>query len=591
MQGGSSMNDMINHKINYILQDQKGVKWYFYLSENKKIMYTTKAEEDWSTHEYINSQPIENFSVTIDNTGIIRILAYTTTRHLTYFEFTDGKWRSQVIERIYSRFQDIPYFTILSSSTGVHILYYIDHSLSRSGELLIHYFLHKGKWHGGRIWKFISDQLTKFQSLCIDNKDRLHMIFTQKWRQRYHLYHCVYDPAALSWIDPITIHSSSDNHDYELYVDSQLNLHILWAKQVEQHYEIKHLSKFAKDSSPEWKESVIHQSAHEIKVPLIMEEKDLYCFWKEGKSLYKMYSKDLGQTWSAPELLKESLYYDAVLHNLAFLDNQQPKTMKVWGQAFPDVKLAGINLRSISDHDNASSSVLSSSYERTEQKEYIDWINMKRAIESLKQDNKRMREAINNLFSQLDHINSIVYSLQDQMQINERSLFNINAQIKQLNFQIKQLHMRIRQASSKTYGIQQYQAQDIDEFEERKSTEQEIHDKIQIKTSEEKLEEKPKDKEEISKETDDQSYEEQNKDQAHGEQNLDLDKYNSKEETQGELEDQKEEKAEEKIDSQTEENNIDNATEQYEKKEEKNTQRITLGNTVILINPENPEDL
>jgi len=581
LQGGSLVNDMINHRINYILQDQKGVKWYFYLSENKKIMYTTKAEEDWSTHEYINSQPIENFSVTMDNIGIIRILAYTTTRHLIYYEFTDGKWKSQTIERIYSRFQDIPYFSILSSSTGVHILYYIDHSLSRSGELLVHYYLYKGKWYGGKLWKFISDQMTKFQSLYIDNKDRLHMLFTQKWRQRFHLYHCVYDPAVLSWIDPITIHSSSDNHDYELHVDSQLNLHILWTKAAEQNYEIRHLSKFIKDSSMEWKESVIHQSSHEIKVPLMMEDKNLYCFWKEGKSLYRMYSKDFGQTWSAPELLKESLYYDAVLHNLVFLDNEEPKTMKAWGQGFPNIKLTGINLNSISDHDNTTSSILSPSYERTEQREYIDLINMKRAIESLKQDNKRMREAINNLFSQIDHLNSIIYSLQDQMQINERSLFNINAQIKQLNFQIKQLHIRIRQASSRTYSIQQYQEQniDIDEFQESKSTEQEIQrDKIQIENHEEKSAEKN----EISAQKKDQLHEEQNQAQSHQEQDLESDKQDSKEETQVITEDQRQEKAEE--------NQNDKAIEQDEEEEE-NTQRITLGNTVIYINPENPEDL
>ena len=584
MEGGSLMNDMINHKINYILQDEKGVIWYFYLSENKKIMYTTKIAEDWSTHEYINTQPIENFSVTIDNMGIIRLLGYTTTRHLIYFEFSDDKWKSQVIERIYSRFQDIPYFSILSSSTGVHILYYIDHSLSRSGELLVHYYLHKGKWYGGKLWKFMSDQMTKFQSLYVDNKDRLHMLFTQKWRQRFHLYHCIYDPAALSWIDPITIHSSSDDYSYEFSVDSQLNLHVLWARKVEQNYEIRHLSKFTKDSSMEWKESVIHQSSHEIKAPLIIEDHDLYCFWKEGKSLYRMYSKDLGQTWSAPELLKESLHYDAVLHNMIFLDKEKPKTVKVWGQGFPNIRIAGINLTTTSNHDNTAKRSLSSSNEKTEQREYIDWINMKRAIESLKQDNKRMREAINNLFSQIDHLNSIIYSLQDQMQINERSLFNINAQIKQLNFQIKQLHIRIRQASSRTYGFQQFHEQEkyINESEESKNIEQEIHsEKTQIET----YEEEPEEKKEISEENKIQVNEDQNKVEIHEEQSSEPDKQNSQEETQVKKEDQKQEKAEGNI-----HDKADKVIEQ-EEEEEKNTQRITLGNTVILINPENPDDL
>ncbi|MFY9175940.1 MAG: hypothetical protein WBI74_08620 [Caldicoprobacterales bacterium] len=577
------MNDMIYHRESYILQDQKGVIWYFYLSENKKIMYTTKEKKDWSSHDYINSQPINNFCATIDNMGIIRILAYTTTRHLIFFELTEGKWKSQVIERIYSRFQDISYFSMLSSPTGIHILYYINHSLSRSGETLIHYYLHKGKWYGGKLWRFMSDQITTFKSLFIDNKNRLHLLFTQKLRQRFHLYQCIYDPAALSWIDPIAIHSSSDNNDYELFIDSQLNLHIIWARETEKVYEIRYLFKPSKDTSKRWKEKVIHESTHKIEVPLILEDNNLYCLWKEDKSLYKMYSRDFGQTWSAPELLKESLDYDAVLHNLVVLDKGEPKNMRLWGQSFPNLKTAGINIDSTIFNKNTDHGILrSSSYESTQQKEYTDYINMKPAVESLKQDNKRLREAINNLFSQIDHLNSIIYSLQDQVQINERSLFNINAQIKQLNFQIKQLQIRTRQASARVYGIQNTndQHKNTNKLKESsKNQELEAEDKrIQIDTPEEN-----------------KSISVENKPLPHESQDLDIDQMNTKEEDQEKAEKSKveEEKVEEVKEEPFKENTDDETEKHIEENggEEENTQRITLGNTVILINPQNPDDL
>ena len=58
-------------------------------------------------------QTYKGYSVTLDSKGIIRLIAYTTTRQLVYYEFLEGKWNSQVVDRIYSRYQDIPYYFIL----------------------------------------------------------------------------------------------------------------------------------------------------------------------------------------------------------------------------------------------------------------------------------------------------------------------------------------------------------------------------------------------------------------------------------------------------------------------------------------------
>ncbi|NLI60418.1 MAG: hypothetical protein GX375_03190 [Clostridiales bacterium] len=560
------MDDLIYHDINYILQEDKGIKWYFYLSDNKKIMYTNNRQGDWSTLESINSQPIKDFSATIDSLGVIRIVAYTTTRQLLYFEMIDGKWNNQVIERIYSRFQDIPYFFILASSSGVHILYYINHSLSRSGETLIHYYLYEGKWHGGRLWKFMSDQMTSFQSFFLDDKDRLHILFTQRWRQRFHLYHCRYDSLAFSWIEPTAIHSSSARHNYELHVDSTGNLHILWSRPMESQYQIRYLSKLSRGDDKYWKESIIHESSHKIKTPLIVEDHDLHCFWKEDKALYKMSSKDLGLSWSAPELLRESLDYDAVLLNITSWNKGRPKPIKMWGQEFPHISLAGIDLDSAGLQKPISkvSPIQLSAEDEIEEKEYVNWVDTKESIRSMKRENKRMREAINNLFSQIDHLNSIIFSLQDQMQLNERSLFNINAQIKQLSFQVKQLQLRSRQTKSKIYGIEQYveaeqQEEKLDQLNEKQSPpEEEVQNISDVQNLDEhatieevqSLNEGQEGSHEIN-----QNYEE--------------------DETEKEAQDLEE----------------DREGISEEEAENKDTHRISLGNTTILINPENPENL
>ena len=45
---------------------------------------------------------------------------------------------------------------------------------------------------------------------------------------------------------------------------------------------------------------------------------------------------------------------------------------------------------------------------------------------------------------EIDRIDNIIYSLQEQVGINEQALFNINARIRQLDFQPKSGHSRLQ---------------------------------------------------------------------------------------------------------------------------------------------------
>ncbi len=590
------MDEFISLNRTYILQDQEDIRWCFYLTENKRIGYTTNKLGSWSAHKYIDSPPIKGYAATMDNKGIIRLVAYTTTRQLLYYEFINGNWNSQIIERIYSRFQDIPYYSIHSSAQDVHILYFIDHSLSRSGESMVHYHLHEGRWHGGRLWKFMSDQMTRLHGLCIDKDNKLHILFTQKSRQRFYLYYCSYDPTSLSWIEPIAIHSSPQLYNYRIFIDSAKNLHVLWTRAVDQKHQISHLIKSASDAQGSWRESLIHESQHKIRSPIMLEGNSLYCFWKEDKSIYKMHSKDLGITWSAPGLIRDSLDYETILLNLVYFEQNTPKSMQIWGQGYPDIKFAGLDEDFISYNkqisvDTSSQSPLSDY--TTDQGKTRDWIDLERVLASIKRENKGLREGINNLFSQIDHLNSIIYSLQDQMQMNERNLFNINAQIKQLDFQIRQLQLRSRQISPRIYNVlgdhdsqkeqgdpanqrsledhgnqedQRDQDDNIDEIQELNGNGK-IQNNCENKTSQGDIYENFMNKDKSDYENSDSN------------------------EAQGEVMDAKETREEDKEDD-IQENGRDTESEVNinEDKGEKDIQRISLGNTVILINPENPED-
>ncbi|HZJ57105.1 MAG TPA: hypothetical protein VFD89_02580 [Clostridia bacterium] len=451
------MDGIINFESTSFLQDREGTIWFFYLSDNQRIGYAVNIQGDWSAHEHIDSQPIKGYSATLDSKGIIRLIAYTATHQLIYYEFVGGKWNSQVIERIYSRYQDIPYYSIRSSVLGIHILYYINHSLSRSGETLIHYYLQDGRWNGGRLWKFVSDQMTMVRDLYIDSHNNLQLLFTQRWRQKHHLYHCVYDHATLSWMDPVNIHSAVSSYDYRLFVGSSDDPHILWHTEMEGNRHIHHLFKSGPpQDSPSWQEALIHETPHSIDTPVLMEDDNgLYCIWKEDGLIYKRLSHDLGRTWSTPQVATDSMNYDASLLDFAYLDNGIPRSLSLWGQGYPAMRLAVADDKIVIDRvkmqDSPKPPQPSPDLDQGK-RDSLAIADIKRTIASIRRKNSGLSEDIGNLSVQVDRLNALVYTLQEQIQINDRSLFNIHAQIKQLDFQIKQLQLRSRQVSPRVYS-------------------------------------------------------------------------------------------------------------------------------------------
>jgi len=571
------MNGLTKFESAYYLMDQEGTLWFFYLSENQKIGYAINIQGEWSAHKYIDSQPIKDYSVALDSKGIIRLVAYTATRQLVYYEFLEGKWNSQVIERIYSRYQDIPYFFIRSSALGVHILYYLNHSLSRSGETMVHYYLQGGKWNGGRVWKFVSDQMTVIHNSCVDHNNNLQLLFTQRWRNKDHLYHCVYDHASLSWMEPVHIHSTLSSHSYRLFAGSSGDLHILWSTETEGKYRIHHLLRpeSVQDIPNTWQKSMIHETTHRIETPVMAEDADrLYCFWKEDRLIYEKSSSDLGKTWSSPQPVRESMDYDATLLNYIYLNNGVPNSLSLWGQGYPTIKLAGTKDEIYSGKAQTQDAPKARLYPWStdqQQRDSLALADMEKGMASLRRRNTSLGESIKELSAQVDRLNSLVYTLQEQVQINDRSLFNIHAQLKQLDFQMKQLQLRSRQVSPRVYDTNENQHKPIPITLGQNG-------KIQVENIHSQSDDIIND--DLKSSADDSETKESGKEGKTLEE--------QSEET-GDVSKQ-EEDTQITSDSYIHDEDSSETNNSPEDKGEREIERITLGNTTILINPENPED-
>lgn len=428
----------------FLLEDENENRWLFFLSSSKRIQYYKLGEEDKFQNNTVDSQPVRDFCATIDKNGTIRILAYTLTRQLLYYELINNRWERQVLERVYSRFQNISYISILSAANTIHILYYVESSLIKSAELLVHYYLQGGKWYGGPLWKFVSDEATTPQAAFVDPKDNIHIILTKQRKNGSHtLFHARFSSNSLSWAGPSLIHTFYGRcSQFQLFVNHDENIYIAWVEKTDDIYRIKYLYQIKEDPNSTWHEAILYQSPQQISFPTFIQTDELSCLWQENKQLYQINSLDAGRSWSQPYTAIED--YQEQFNLLYFIGRSRDKlpshSTSIWTQGYPDIKFVGLE-QSMSEKSHYPEQTLQSDYDSKLEKikSSLDFVN-----KELNKEIKRNKTQIVNLSSQMEQLYSALYELQEQFKLRERAIFTIQTELKRLRFDIQKIYQRVR---------------------------------------------------------------------------------------------------------------------------------------------------
>jgi hypothetical protein len=412
----------IKNDKSFVLEDPSGVRWHLYLSEQHNIVYShLKEDKSWGPPSTLDTQPTEGFEATMDPQGMVHILAYTLSRRLIYYRWDGSQWWRQTVEQIRSRFQNISYFTIFASQDLVHILYFIANSLKRSSETLIHYTGKGDKWEGGKLWGFASDDKTTPLSTFIDSWEIIHLLYSKQSNNEHILLYSCFDPSSLSWSVPIAVYRSMCAYeDCYLYVDNHQNVHTLWKEKEDNENFIKYLliGEVNKSMEPPQHTSVLYKGHAEPKYPCFLFLENLYCTWKMEDNTYYMSSPDMGITWGKPQILTRASDETMVFYQFtSFNSPHLPPTLKLWG-----IDYSG-DPHFIATH--------STQVETTKKKKTNEM-----------QQYQELKDRIIKIERHLDNINSTMYAFEEQLHQKDKSMFFINSMIKKLNFQVEQLHIR-----------------------------------------------------------------------------------------------------------------------------------------------------
>lgn len=191
---------MIHTGNSYLLEESLGKQWYFAMTDQQIIEYSWKVDKTWTKPVPVDNQSIRQFSVTIDRNDTIYLLAYNTSKQLIYYEWKEDQWYQRLLLPISSRFENISFLEILSTQHHIHLFYYIENSLKRAQESLIHSYLKGGKWNSEVLMNFLTDQIVTPQLIRSYDKGNIFLVYTRRIQNQSRCYYVYYDNDNNAWM-------------------------------------------------------------------------------------------------------------------------------------------------------------------------------------------------------------------------------------------------------------------------------------------------------------------------------------------------------------------------------------------------------
>lgn len=418
---------MAEKQLSYFLEQKSGKQWHLTLSENQKLLYSYKYGENWSVPTEIDRQLHKAFSAAPDQTHRIFVVAFTHTKQLIYYEWNGQEWLQRSIYRIHSRFENISFIMVLPTATTVHIFYYLENSLRKTQESLIHYYMDKDDWTVGKNLNFISDDGVMPRCIAADKTGKIHLVFTKKHREDNHCYYTLLDIGSRNWTVPALLFRTEANlSEFELSIDPSEILHLVWVEEKEAKYRLKYQHKNVDigEKHP-WEEiSVLYEGSEKPVHPALIVQDEPLCFFITDTELKASTLLRPEENFPWTEKVEANRLKDLESNwKITMKPDGIPERLSLIGRGYPDAPWSVLEVVSQLPKDR---------YGRNPKP-------LAEAQATFEPEIVQLRKQFAQITSQLDEVYSSLYLMQDHLKQRDKSLYQMEATVKRLNFELEQL--------------------------------------------------------------------------------------------------------------------------------------------------------
>lgn len=330
----------------YIIKNSEGKLYNFYLNEKKQIEYiATDKENRWAEKNIVNNEPIDSFSVDIDQQDSLHMLSYCKKGNVHYHRFLKNDWIHKKVISYSSDTHGIYYPYIKVIDNHINIFYYLYSDNQRNACNLIHHTLDKDHvWQSKSLFKVNYGKfINPFYILL--KKNSIAIVFSSLIDEFNQIFLASFDHQLEELQSPIQITDSSIEkiYIYGLIVNKDI-VHIAWSEFDEKGLTIKY-KKLWENQSEEVSQILSLSEKSNSSFPILLSYNNiLWCTWTQMNRLYACYSKDEGTEWSFAAVREESQQINFKLYS--YLTNYSDDRNNIichylYGSLYPQIQFLG----------------------------------------------------------------------------------------------------------------------------------------------------------------------------------------------------------------------------------------------------------
>ena len=431
----------------YLVEESLGIQWYFTLTGQQTIEYSKRTDKVWTKPRQLEGLPIKHYCVTIDKNDNLYLFAYNTSKQLISYKWVDGQWNQQIVYSITSRFETISTLEALTSPTQIHLFYYIENSLKRAQEYLIHSRLYYVEWNRQVLMSFLTGQEGAPHMVRCDEDGNLFCVYTRRIQNQTRCYYVYYNNHEESWSKPaILFQKPGKCSEFSGQTDAAGCLHMVWKEDDDSLFRINYriIDPWKKNSASEI--VCIQEDGVALQSPCLHIGDKYYCFWLQEEKGMVSQGDPLSKQWDEPFMATEEpvTTYEKIS---ATLDGRaQPFPQMGDGYPHFDWTLETLYLGSKPEPKSKKPDTENHSG-------------------SFEQDMEILQPQITEIQNRLDEFYTALYQLQEYIRQKDKSSFHTEARIRKLTFELDQLRSIKAKIPQKGISNQKSPGAEVDHIE------------------------------------------------------------------------------------------------------------------------------
>ena len=331
------------NKLSTLLSDENGNLYSFLWSEEKIIFVFFDRKTGKSEKQELVQDCTLEYDVMIDEKNRVYLVCQKKDKSVLLMSYIDGSWKTNIL---LSSGQTVIYnLNIISFYEKIHIIYCVPSIESDKVYRVYHHQQEDRQWKTYEVCDVNRKEiLNPFQILTINNK--LLMGYYNLKKNEEQIYVRIFDTNTNQWSEERQL---TFNTNYKLYLDmlstGKGDLHLGYSQYVDGNLLIRYEKfKFRDDEIIKTAEDTLSNPGNCSHPTFIVYDEKLWLAWLEYNQVLSCHTTDMGVTWSAPYLWKESKEQSFTRYRFKTNDPNLAERYKLnysFGKDFPNLTFIG----------------------------------------------------------------------------------------------------------------------------------------------------------------------------------------------------------------------------------------------------------